>query len=535
LAAIPVLAFADGPDPLSLDLTPGWASLTAHGNSTQLYRYRSLSEGWFADALAFKLDAGLAADGYWRDLGARDQVGFVQLSPARSGGIVRFSADEFRYFADPTVLTAPDSEQTSRRFDAYLPVADAGFRLIVIDRRVEEPDFVRLRPSPGLDYRTLTYDAALAQPLGRGAVKLGLRSEGFDDTTGLLPTSQLRDVSASVNQSLGRVAGGLYYDDARIDQDGLGSASVRRWRMKANWVLAPRLTWSATGQLGRASFPFTQTRYAPNQDRLSTRVIWRPGRWVMEARYSYRAWELYAPALAFVQATSGNEVGGTARYRDGRLGELSLRYQNSRLRHPPFTLISELTETATLYYDRSQAFSANWSRPLGELGTAYAGFAWSEKRHTERGFTLRAKCANAGVSAQLTPSVSLSLDYLWDSWRGNVSPFDPLGFNNGDDGELNPDSPDRPLFSDAQTLTIGVNLALPSQTWASITLSGNRNTGGARANTAFLGAELSRQLGRDWSIGIGYEREVFADDYVRLYNYDYSIVRLTLSGRFGGR
>jgi hypothetical protein len=529
---------------IEVELAPAWSGLDAGGNLSRLYNYRTIADGLHIDVAGFTLWDPAANDqvasGYWRGLDERDQSGFLEYWATQTGHYLRFSADRYDYFVDQGAGALESSRTTAWRLQGHLAggPAQPSATFWVKQRHVDEPDITRFDTAQAYDYRTTGYDGAVSWPVPRGSVRIGLRALGFDDRTGLRPTGWSRNFSLAATQALSeRLSTMLFYSDARIDQEGLGSSSVRHWRLGADWLVARGLTWRARGQLTRANRPFTLTRFSSNHDRFDTDISWRPSRSLrLRAGYALDAEEEIEKYSTVVERPARHEGWVWVSYRDPALGDIGARYRNTHVQDAPAAGLSNpLFGTETLYYGRRQQVTATWWRSFGYDTSAHANFAWTDRNNSARHFALRSASLSVGVSTQISERVAAFADFLWEEWGSNLADGDPLGQNTGQNGDFDPNAGPRPLFSSSQILTAGLNMLLSGRTWLDATLSASVGHGGERNDTVFFDLEARHEFLDGVSVGLGFRREVFSDDFVSGYDYDSNVVTFTLSGAFSSR
>ncbi|GMV38162.1 MAG: hypothetical protein AMXMBFR61_26700 [Fimbriimonadales bacterium] len=529
---------AIGIEPIHVEVVPAFSSVEWNGNETRLFQYRSLAEGFYGDMVFLALrDARSLRSlgrGYWRDLGERDQAGFVELIPTTESHSLRFWADRFAYFPDATLDLSDSSRASSRRI--WLHLAGLGvapsFDLKAADREWEVRDIVRQRPDSGYDFRTLSYDALLSWPLLRGDVKVGWYSEGLNDRLGEVPNGWLREMTISSTQSPApNVGASVAYTDVRTDHEGLGRSTAQIWRFDAGWAAAADLLFRAEAQFDTVDIPFTLSRYAQKTSRGGAEVSWRPSRAVyVNAGYTRHGWRREMKGSNVVQRPASDDAHISVRLRTDALGQFRLRYRNRNLINAPDSDILLSDTTATLYYDRTQTFIGSWSRSFGYLTSLYASYQWAERRNNARDYTLRFNSVNAGISTQFLPNLAGFVDFLWEDWGSNVSGEDPL--NTGEDGVIGVGSAVRPWYSQGQVWTVGANLDLTERSSLDGTLTHYLSRGGERNVATYVGLEYRQEFFRDFTLGLGFQRLVSSDRLVGDFGYDANVFSITLKGTF---
>lgn len=530
------------PPALDIELTPSWNDLTANGNSSGMFQYSSIPDQFFGDVAGVVRDQNtrtLLFHGWWRGLGSERQSGFVELRPGEVGSYMRFWANRFEYYIDPTVGLTQGSLTNDKRFKSLLTGGIGGAHLTfnVNDRSVRQPDIVRLRPGPAYDYRTLSYDSQLVLPYRRGDFRISLNSVGFDDRTGYMPTGNSRDFGMAVSHAVtDRIGATASFNNVKVDQNGLGTATMRSWRAGASWLLAPRLTWRASGELNRYDLPFTLGRYASNKDRFGTDLNWRATHDLgIQLGFTRRSIERVESGDPVTQRPASNEFLAKLHWHPESIGNVGVRFKSYNLLEAPAASVPFLSSADTLYYDRVSRLDAHWNRMFGDVTNVYAGYQWTKRENTEREFELRSKSLNVGLNTMLAHRVGLFLDYLWDDWDSNGSDTDSTGLNTGSDGPNEDGTFNRLLFSEGRIVTVGVNYMFNNDTWLDLTASSYIGRGGLENDTKFFSIDLRRKLIDGFSIGVGYQRQEFNDDLDGRNNYDNNLFRVFLSGSFGTR
>ncbi len=525
------------------DAVPGWNNLTFHGNESFLFQYGTIPDDFFGDMVAGTFRTfdtkELLFTGMLRDIGERSQAGYGKLAFGGSESYIRFWSERFQYYSDPTLGEVIGAEQNYRKAKGHfslgerLPTVD----LTASDRTVFEPDIVRLRPGPPQDFRNFQYSGEANYAVFGGKFQFGLGNSRFEDNTGYQPSGNSHNVSFGTTQSIGdRFSASLNMANVYTDQDGLGGSTLRSWAGSATWLVLPKVVWRASGQINRIHIPFTVSRFASHRDVFNTDVNWRPIReFGLQAGYTRRNLERIKEGSQVTQRPAINETFVTARYRPGALGDLMARYRTTRIIDAPEADISAFANTATLYYDQVDRFDARWSKMFWYTTDLHAGYQWSKRRHTERDSELRLQSFNAGVSSELSPNLSFLIDFLWEDWSGNGPDFDSTGLNTGDDGSVTSGAENRLLFSQGQSVTFGLNYLLNNRTWIDGTAVVYTGHGGERARNTFAAIDLRQEFLNGLIFGIGFQRQVFTDDFVGGNDYDSNVFRITLTAKFSVR